>query len=413
MSSLKNAYQSLFAELQTLDDLKKFYPEHILKMFPVGGKGPFAHIADKDWYSWQWQLQNRITNIEQLSQYLNLSADEKKGIINGAKRFKMSITPYYLALMDKDDPTCPIRMQAVPSSGELKILKTDLEDPVGEEKMMPVKGITHRYPDRVLFYASFDCPLLCRHCTRKRKAGDPKSQTSNEQIDACIAYIEKTKTVRDVVVSGGDPLCLGNERIDYILTRLREIPHVEVVRIGTRNPVTNPIRLWDDELLAVLTKGQPVHVNTHYNHPKEMTREALFACTRLNLAQCQMGNQSVLLKGVNDDAKIFKDLVHRLLMMKVRPYYIYQCDMAQGISHFRTSIDKGVEIIENLRGWTSGLAIPQFVVDAPGGGGKIPINPQYFIQREGQRVTLRNFEKKLFEYYEPDFASEATDHMGK
>lgn len=304
--------------------------------------------------------------------------------------------------MDKEDANCPVRLQSVPNLGELNILETDLEDPLAEDKDMPVPGLTHRYPDRVLFYVSNDCPMLCRHCTRKRKVADNSSVAGKSQVDLGLDYIRENKQIRDIVVSGGDPLCLSNSRIDYILGELRKMEHVEIVRLGSRNPVTMAYRLFDDELIEILQKHAPIHLNTHYNHPKEMTREALLACSRLALAGVTLGNQTVLLKGVNDDAEIMKEISHKLLLMRVRPYYIYQCDLSEGISHFRTSIEKGVEIIENMRGWTSGLAVPQFVVDAPGGGGKIPVNPEYFVKREGKVVTLRNYKKEEFQYVEPE-----------
>jgi lysine 2,3-aminomutase len=391
-----------FKDLKTVKDLEKVYPKHILDKFPVAGKGPFKDIPDEDWYDWKWQLQNRVKTLEQLDNLIELTDKERDDFQACKDKFQVSITPYYASLMDKKDPNCPVRLQSVPHNGELLILETDLKDPLGEDKDMPVPGLTHRYPDRVLFYVSNDCPMLCRHCTRKRKVADPSSAAQKEQLEMGLDYIRNNKVIRDVVVSGGDPLCLSNERIDYILGELRKIEHVEVVRIGSRNPVTQPFRLYDDELLEIFMKHQPIHLNTHYNHPKEMTREALLANTRLALAGVALGNQSVLLRGINDDAKLMTKLCHNLLLMRIRPYYIYQCDLAEGISHFRTSIDKGLEIIEQMRGWTSGLAIPQFVVDAPGGGGKIPVNPTYLIKKVGNKVTLRNYKNEIYEYYEPE-----------
>ncbi len=391
-----------FKDFKQVEDLEKIYPKHILDRFPIAGKGRYADVADEDWYNWGWQLSNSVTELKSLDKLINITNNEKEAFEQGAKMFQMAITPYYGAMMDPDDTACPIRQQSVPQLDELNILETDMEDPLGEEKDMPVPGLTHRYPDRVLFYISHYCPMLCRHCTRKRKVADPDSVASNKQLEDGLAYIREHNEVRDVIVSGGDPLCLTNQRIDYVLGELRKIPHVEVIRVGTRNPVTSPFRLLDDELLEIFQKHQPIHVNTHFNHPKEMTREALLACTRLAMAGVAMGNQTVLLKGINNDAKIMKEISHRLLLMRVRPYYIFQCDLAQGISHFRTSIEEGVEIIEQMRGWTSGLAIPQFVVDAPGGGGKIPVNPNYVVNRDGHKVTLRNYQKKEYIYYEPE-----------
>ena len=390
-----------YKAIKTIEDLEKLYPRHILDKFPITPKGYFSNIEDKDWYNWKWQLKNRITSLDALKKIIKVTNEEESSYDSCNKKFKMSITPYYATLMDPNNPNCPIRMQSVPYFEEMNILDTDLEDPLGEEKDMPVPGLTHRYPDRVLLYASNDCPMLCRHCTRKRKVARPTAKTAQKQLEDALDYIRNTKVVRDVIVSGGDPLCLSNSQLDYILGSLRAIPHVEIVRVGSRNPCTLPIRLRDNGLLKVLEKHQPIHLNTHYNHPKEMTREALLANTRLSLAGVTVGNQSVLLKGINDDPAIMTELCHKLLLMKVRPYYIYQCDLAEGISHFRTKIQKGVEIIEKMRGWTSGMAIPQFVVDAPGGGGKIPVNPQYIISQDDNKVVLRNFKNDHFTYYEP------------
>ncbi len=390
-----------FRTIRTIKDLEKVYPKHILDRFSSAPRASiYKDIPDEKWFDWKWQLQNRMTDLETIGQVVDLTDDEKKAFNEGSSKFKVAITPYYGSLMEKDEPNCPVRLQSVPGIGEMTILPTDMADPLAEDKDMPVLGLTHRYPDRVLFYVSHDCPMLCRHCTRKRKVAKATSVPYNKQIEDGLDYIRKTKVVRDVIVSGGDPLCLDNDRIDYILGELRKIPHIEVIRLGTRNPVTMPFRLLDDKLLEIIEKHAPIHVNTHYNHPKEMTKEALLACYRLTAAGAVMGNQTVLLKNVNDRPEIMKELCHKLLMMRVRPYYIFQCDMSEGISHFRTSIDVGVEILESLRGWTSGLANPYFVVDAPGGGGKIPMNPEYFVKRDGKKVTLRNFQKKEFDYFE-------------
>jgi lysine 2,3-aminomutase len=360
----------------------------------------FGPIADSDWQDWRWQQRKRIRKIDQLDGIINVTDLEKEAFAKSDAMFHMGITPYYASLMDPDDPACPIRLQSVPQIGELDILSTDLEDPLGEEKDMPVPGITHRYPDRVLFYTTHNCPVYCRHCTRKRKVSDPSTMADKEQIELALAYIEKHTEIRDIVVSGGDPLSLSDERLDYILGRLRAIPHVEIFRMGTRNLVTLPQRVTDD-FAKMLRSHQPVFVNTHFNHPKECTAEALDACRKLADAGCVLGNQMVLLKGVNDDWRIVKELNHRLLLMRVRPYYIYQCDLSQGISHFRTSVETGLNIIENLRGHTSGLAIPTYVIDGPGGGGKIPLQPNYVKSHDGKKWTLRNFRGETFTYLEP------------
>lgn len=386
------------------DAENKPLPEHFCDRFMHAPKSRIeaaaGEISDTDWSDWRWQQRKRIRSIEQLEGVLTLSAGERLAFEKSNAMFHMGITPYYASLMDKDDPLCPIRLQSVPQMGELDILSSDLEDPLAEERDMPVPGITHRYPDRVLFYTTHNCPVYCRHCTRKRKVSDPSTMAPKEQIEVAIDYIARTKSVRDIVISGGDPLSLSDERLDYILQRLRAIPHVEIFRMGTRNLVTLPQRVTND-FVSMLKKHQPVFVNTHFNHPKECTAESLDACRKLADAGCVLGNQMVLLKGVNDDYRIVKELNHRLLLMRVRPYYIYQCDLSQGISHFRTSIETGLEIMENLRGHTSGLAVPTYVVDAPGGGGKIPMLPQYVVKHDNKELVLRNFQRREFRYIEP------------
>lgn len=368
-------------------------PKHVLE--PLLGE-----IDAESWQDWRWQQRKRLRRMDQLEGVFKVTDDERLAFEKSDAMFHMGITPYYASLMDLDDPKCPIRLQCVPQLGELEILPMDLEDPLGEERDMPVPGITHRYPDRVLFYTTHNCPVYCRHCTRKRKVSDPTTMADKEQIELALAYIEKHTEIRDIVVSGGDPLSLSDDRLDYILGRLRAIPHVEIFRLGTRNLVTLPQRVTDD-FVKMLRKHQPVYVNTHFNHPKECTAEALDACRKLADAGCVLGNQMVLLKGVNDDWRIVRELNHRLLLMRVRPYYIYQCDLSQGISHFRTPIEVGLNIIENLRGHTSGLAVPTYVVDGPGGGGKIPLLPEYVVGREGKSWKLRNFRGEVFTYLEP------------
>ena len=368
--------------------------------FRPGPRGPWKDLPDTVWNDWHWQQRERVTRLDQLEKVVNVTPDERRAVVETAAEFQMAITPYYAALMDPDDPTCPVRLQSVPTMDEANVSAVDLEDPLAEERDMPTPGITHRYPDRVLFYVTHNCPVYCRHCTRKRKVADPTSAAAKKQIEDSLAYIEKHPEVRDVVVSGGDPLSLSDERLDYILGRLRGIPHVEIFRLGTRNLVTRPQRVTDD-FVRMLREHHPVYVNTHFNHPKECTAEAFEATRRIADAGCPIGNQMVLLKGVNDDPALVKELNHKLLLMRVRPYYIYQCDLAKGIGHFRTPVEKGIEIIEHLRGHTSGLAVPQFVIDAPGGGGKIPVNPQYVVRHEGKRWTLRNYAGKTYEYEEP------------
>jgi len=360
----------------------------------------WADTPEKDWNNWVWQQQKRIKSMDVLEKVLNVTQEERDAFAQSHEMFNMGITPYYASLMDKDDPNCPIRLQSVPKKGELFVSPVDLEDPLGEEKDMPVPGVTHRYPDRVLFYTTHNCPVYCRHCTRKRKVSDPSSAAQTKQLEEGLAYIEAHKEIRDVVISGGDPLSNSDERLEYILSRLRAMDHIEVFRLGTRNLVTLPQRITDS-FVQMLRKYHPVFIHTHFNHPKECTQEAFDACARLADAGCVIHNQMVLLKGVNDDPKIVKELNHKLLMMRVRPYYIFQCDMAQGISHFRTPVEKGIEIIQALRGWTSGMAVPQYVIDGPGGGGKIPIFPQYIQGREGKKWILKNYKGDRYEYIEP------------
>lgn len=385
------------AEVQPLNPVH----ENVLKRFPAAGRAPvWQGVSDKDWNNWIWQQQNRVKNIEGLEKVIKVTDEERKAYEGSVEMFNMSITPYYATLMDPEDPNCPIRLQAVPKLGELTIRPEDMEDPLAEERDMPVPGITHRYPDRVLFYTTHNCAMYCRFCTRKRKVSDPGSAAQKQQLDNGLEYIRNHPEIRDVVISGGDPLSNSDERLDYILSSLRAMPHIEMFRIGTRNLVTLPQRITDD-FVYMVKQHHPVFLNTHFNHPKECTREAMDACRRLADAGVAISNQMVLLKGVNDDPKIVKALNHKLLMMRVRPYYIYQCDLSQGISHFRTPIEKGPEIIENLRGWTSGLAQPHLVIDAPGGGGKITILPQYLLAKEGKKVTLRNYKQQQFTYWEP------------
>ncbi|HET7754228.1 MAG TPA: lysine 2,3-aminomutase [Anaeromyxobacteraceae bacterium] len=373
---------------------------HLANRFPAGPRSIWGSVPETLWNDWHWQQRERITRVDQLERVVNLTDDERRAARETDSEFHMGITPYYAALMDPEDPTCPIRLQSVPTMGELTIAPSDLEDPLAEERDMPVPGITHRYPDRVLFYITHNCPVYCRHCTRKRKVADPTSAAAKKQVEDGLDYIALHPEIRDVVISGGDPLSLSDERLDYILGRLRAIPHVEIFRLGTRNIVTLPQRVTDD-FVYMLRKHHPVYVNTHFNHPRECTAESFEAARKLADAGCVIGNQMVLLKGVNDDPEIVKELNHKLLLMRIRPYYIYQCDLSRGISHFRTPVETGIEIIRALRGHTSGLAVPHFVVDAPNGGGKIPLQPEYVVAHEGKKWVFRNYAGKEYTYYEP------------
>lgn len=359
-------------------------------------------VTEEQWNDWQWQVQNRIQDIETLEQIIDLTEKEKEEISSVLAKFRMGITPYYASLMDPNDPKDPVRMQAIPTGMETHVAASDLEDPLHEDEDSPVPGLTHRYPDRVLLLITDMCSMYCRHCTRRRFAGSKDSGVSKDRIDACIDYIRRTPEVRDVLLSGGDALLVSDERLEYIISELRKIDHVEIVRIGSRTPVVCPQRITDD-LVNMLKKYHPIWLNTHFNHPNEVTPEAVEACRKLADAGIPLGNQSVLLRGVNDSVRTMRTLVHELVKMRVRPYYIYQCDLSLGIEHFRTKVSKGIEIIEGLRGHTSGYCVPTFVVDAPGGGGKTPVMPQYVISQSPNKIVLRNYEGVITTYTEPNY----------
>ncbi len=357
-------------------------------------------VPDQQWLDWHWQVRNRIDNLEDLKKVINIPKEEENDINKALESLRMAITPYYASLMERDDPECPVRKQAVPVAWELKETDYDLEDPLHEDVDSPVPGITHRYPDRVLFLVTDQCSMYCRHCTRRRLAGTTDTMMPEEQLETALDYIKRTPVIRDVLLSGGDSLLISDERLDYLLSRLRQIEHVEIIRLGTRTPVVMPMRITD-ELCRVIKKYHPIYINTHFNHPHEITPEAREACAKLADAGVPLGNQTVLLKGINDCPYIIKDLNHQLLLNRVKPYYLYQCDLSPGIEHFRTSVSKGIEIMEMLRGHTSGLAVPTFVVDAPGGGGKIPVSPQYMISQSDDKVILRNYEGVICAYGQP------------
>lgn len=358
-------------------------------------------VTEEDWNDWKWQVKNRITTLEQLKQVINLTPEEEEGIKKSLEILRMGITPYYASLMDENDSHCPVRKQAVPTILETHYSKTDMEDPLHEDEDSPVSGLTHRYPDRVLFLITDMCSMYCRHCTRRRFAGSKDCGMPTDRIDKAIEYIRNTPEVRDVLLSGGDALLVSDDKLEYIIKKLREIPHVEIIRIGTRTPVVMPQRITK-ELTDMLSKYHPIWINTHFNHSKEITKESTEACAKLANAGIPLGNQSVLLRGINDCIHVMKKLVQDLLKIRVRPYYIYQCDLSKGIEHFRTPVSKGIEIIEALRGHTSGLAVPTFVVDAPGGGGKTPVMPNYLISQAPGKVILRNYEGVITTYYEPE-----------
>lgn len=357
-----------------------------------------------NWENWKWQIKHSIHNISTFESLLGIEFDsaERKELEETLAKFPLSITPYYLSLIDSSDyMNDPIFKQSFPSPSELMISKYDMKDPLSEDKDSPAPGITHRYPDRVLFHISNVCSMYCRHCTRKRKVGDVDSIPKKEEVIKGIEYIKSNPVVRDVLLSGGDPLMLSDEYLDWILTELGNIPHVEVIRIGTRMPVVLPYRITD-ELVEVLKKHHPLWINTHFNHPREITTSSKNALRKLADAGIPLGNQTVLLAGVNDCHRIMKRLIHKLVQNRVRPYYLYQCDLSEGLTHFRTPIGKGIEIMENLIGHTSGFAIPTYVIDAPGGGGKIPVMPNYLVSWSTNKVILRNYEGVITTYKEPD-----------
>ncbi len=350
------------------------------------------------WDDWRWQFRNRIRDLEGLKRFVNLTPEEEAGIRWAEERFPMAITPYLLSLIDPLDPECPVRKQVIPRIDEAFVARGDLSDPCGEESHSPVPGLVHRYPDRVLLLVTDTCASYCRYCTRRRRVGEEERDSS---IEEAIEYIRKNRSVRDVLLSGGDPLILSTERLEAILKRIREIPHVEIIRIGTRVPVNLPQRI-DQDLTGMLRRYHPIFMSIHFSHPKEITPECGRALSALADAGIPLGSQTVLLRGINDDPETMKTLMHGLLKHRVRPYYLYQADLVPGTSHFRTPVRKGIEIIERLRGFTTGYAVPTFVIDAPGGGGKVPVGPEYVIKMDKGKVLFRNYEGKTFEYIEPE-----------
>jgi len=360
----------------------------------------FKDVPAGDWNDWTWHSRNLIKKVEDLQKFVTISDTDAKGITECLSKLRMAITPYYFSLIDLENPHDPVRLQSIPSVCELIKNPAEMDDPLSEDADAPVKGLTHRYPDRALLLITDQCAMYCRHCTRRRFAGQHDSALPMEQIEAAIDYIAQTPVIRDVLLSGGDPLMLADDKLEYIIKRLRAIKHVEIIRMGSRHPVVLPQRITP-ELCNMLKKYHPIWINTHFNHPKEITEESIKACAMLADAGIPLGNQSVLLAGVNDCVHVMKDLVRKLVKIRVRPYYIYQCDLSEGLNHFRTPVSVGIEIIEALRGHTSGFAVPTFVVDAPGGGGKIPVMPNYIMSYGTNKVILRNFEGVITTYTEP------------
>ena len=370
-----------------------------MQPFPSKRAPAFADIPDEKWNDWRWQLSHRLNSAEDFEKILTLTESEKTALSQKGL-FRVDITPYFASLIDPDNPLDPIRKQIIPTAGEISPFTGEMEDSLAEDAHSPVPGLVHRYPDRVLMLVTTQCASYCRYCTRSRIVGDPTQTFSSKDFEAQLDYLRQTPQVRDVLLSGGDPLTLAPKVLERLLSALREIPHIEIIRIGSRVPVFMPQRI-NDELCEMLQKYHPLWLNIHVNHPNEITAELAEACDRLSRAGIPLGNQAVLLAGVNDDPHIQRRLVHDLVRIRVRPYYLYQCDLVHGAGHFRTPVGKGIEIIEALRGHTSGYAVPTYVVDAPGGGGKIPLNPNYLISYSDHKIVLRNYEGYITTYEEP------------
>ena len=359
----------------------------------------YADVPDEKWNDWRWQLSHRLNSVEEIEKVVPLTESERKALQTSGL-FRVDITPYFISLIDPDDPNDPVRKQIIPRSDEMQAFTAMMEDSLAEDRHSPVPGLVHRYPDRVLMLVTTQCASYCRYCTRSRIVGDPGQTFSRQEFEAQIEYLKRTTQVRDVLLSGGDPLVLAPKILKEILTRLREIPHIEIVRIGSRVPVFLPMRVTQ-ELCDMLQEFHPLWINIHINHPNEISQELADACDRMACAGIPLGNQSVLLAGINDCVHIQRELVQKMTRIRVRPYYLYQCDLVEGAGHFRTPVAKGIEIIEGLRGHTSGYAVPQFIVDAPGGGGKIPVMPNYQISASDHKIILRNYEGYVTTYEEP------------
>ena len=366
------------------------------KVFSYFGLTP----EDPSWADWKWQFRHRITDAETLSHILSLSDTQKRDIEASLASFRMAITPYFAALLDPLDPACPLRMQAVPDRRETRIQPWETKDPLSEDKDSPVPFVVHRYPDRALFLVTRCCAMYCRHCVRKRLVGEEETRISAAQKEAAIGYIAATPQIRDVLISGGDPLTMDDGELEDIIARLRAIRHVEIIRLGTRVPAVLPMRITP-ALLGMLKKYHPIWINLHFNHPLELTDPARKACADMADAGIPLGNQSVLLRGINDDAATMKELLLKLVQARVRPYYMYQCDLYEGSEHFRTRVETGVEIIRALTGQISGFAIPRFVVDAPNGGGKVPLGPDYVLSIDEKEVRMKNYLGRAYVYPQP------------
>jgi lysine 2,3-aminomutase len=360
----------------------------------------FRDVTEEQWNSWGWQVKNTLTTVEQLQQVVRLTASEKEGLLGTRTSFRTGLSPYWAALMDPENPDCPIRLQAIPRASETWKNPSEMRDPLGEDADMVVPGLVHRYPDRVLLLVNNMCSMYCRYCTRKRTTSEDNTSLGTAEFEAVFDYLRSHPKVRDILISGGDPFMMSDKKIGSLLRSLREIPSLEVIRFGSRLPVVLPQRITP-ELVETLRAFHPIWVNTHFNHPKELTRESRAACARMIDAGIPVGNQSVLLRRVNSSVRTLKHLFQQLVAARIRPYYLYQCDLVEGASDFRTPVAKGIQIMEELRGHTSGYAVPTYVIDAPGGGGKVPVAPQYLLSSTDQEVVVRNYEWDTFRYQEP------------
>jgi lysine 2,3-aminomutase len=358
-------------------------------------------VSEADWSDWRWQLRHRLTGLADLEQFVRLTDDERRGIALAPSLFRIGITPYYAELMDAERADCPVRMQVIPVGAEAKIARGEYRDPLGEDGLSPAPSIVHRYPDRVLLLALDRCAVYCRHCNRRRMVGQDDGVIAKHELEAALDYIRGNRAIRDVLISGGDPLTLSTEKLEWLISSVRAVEHVDIIRIGTRVPVCLPMRI-DEELTSMLKKYHPLYINTHFNHPKELTDEARDACARLADAGIPLGNQTVLLRGVNSQPEIIERLNRALLKTRVKPYYLFQGDPVTGTDHLRTPVSCGIGIMEHLRGRITGMGIPHYVIDAPGGGGKIPIGPNYVMAWGPDRVQLRNFQNRVVTYIEPD-----------
>ncbi len=373
------------------------------RRFRSHAPGFWPDVPAELWNDWKWQLKNRVTTLEGLERHLRLTRDERAGVLFSAHKLLLAVTPHFFNLIDPNDPGCPIRRQVIPHIGEGTRSPEEMADPCGEDSHMPVPGLVHRYPDRVLFLITDRCASYCRYCTRSRVVSGAGEQHLETDFEEAFRYLETHREVRDVLISGGDALLFSDDKLRSVLRRLRAIEHIEFLRIGTRVPIFLPQRVTED-FCRMLQEFHPLWMSVHVNHPRELTTEVRAALERLANHGVPLGNQSVLLKGVNDDLPTMKALVHKLLQCRVRPYYLYQCDLIQGSAHLRASVAKGIEIIEGLRGHTTGYGVPQYVIDAPGGGGKVPVNPEYVLFHDAEKVVIRNYEGKIFEYPEQGVA---------